>query len=174
MSEQSWQLAHFSQQLPSGDYRFMQQPAGANWRTRVIIPLDEKIVAVQVTEDAQRYWYLPGGGVEGAETLVDCAVREVQEETHLDVRIERLLYVREYVTIPSIEFYLLGTYLAGELARGYDPELDTIQFDAVDAIPLERIENDPGLTFYPSTLRKRLRYDLHNPPTTALYWGEVP
>ena len=37
------------------------------------------------------YWWLPGGGLETGETLEECVIREVREETNLEVRIERLL-----------------------------------------------------------------------------------
>ena len=36
-------------------------------------------------------WNVPGGGLEGDETEEQCVVREIKEETNLDVRIERLL-----------------------------------------------------------------------------------
>ena len=55
----SWQLAHFSPNVPSGNYLSMRHPSGANWRTRVIIPMQEGVVAVQVTENNQSYYYLP-------------------------------------------------------------------------------------------------------------------
>jgi diadenosine tetraphosphate (Ap4A) HIT family hydrolase/ADP-ribose pyrophosphatase YjhB (NUDIX family) len=38
------------------------------------------------------YWWLPGGGLEAGETPEECVVREVREETNLEVRIERLLF----------------------------------------------------------------------------------
>ncbi len=38
------------------------------------------------------YWWLPGGGQRSEETQEECVVREVKEETNLDVRVERLLF----------------------------------------------------------------------------------
>ena len=37
------------------------------------------------------YWWLPGGGQKSGETQEECVVREIKEETNLNVRVERLL-----------------------------------------------------------------------------------
>lgn len=42
-------------------------------------------------------WELPGGSLQGGETLAACAVRETREETGLDVRIQRLVRVTEFL-----------------------------------------------------------------------------
>lgn len=42
------------------------------------------------------YWTFPGGGVEEGETLDQAVVREVKEETGLDVRTIRLLFEEDY------------------------------------------------------------------------------
>ena len=42
-------------------------------------------------------WAMPGGKVEEGETLADALVREMQEETGLDVEPGRLLYVCDHL-----------------------------------------------------------------------------
>ena len=169
----SWQLAHLSGGLKAGDYSSMQQPDGANWRTRIIIPMDKGIVAVQVYENDRHYWYLPGGGVEDKETLIDCGIREVHEETGLTVSIRRLMYIREFSDIPAIEFFLLAEYISGKLKIGYDPEPEAIPLSDVRVLSFDELENNKDLTFYPIGLRKRIRNDLKTPPAKALYIGRM-
>jgi ADP-ribose pyrophosphatase YjhB (NUDIX family) len=42
-------------------------------------------------ETGYEYWNVPGGGLEPGETEEQAVVREVKEETNMDVRIKRLL-----------------------------------------------------------------------------------
>lgn len=43
-------------------------------------------------------WMVPGGGIEEGESSLEAAVREVDEETGLDVQIEKLLWHVEEVS----------------------------------------------------------------------------
>ena len=72
------------------------------------------------------FWLLPGGGREGAEAEVECVLREVQEETHLHVRVDRRL--KDRPAWPGGMYHTLRTYLctplSGEAAPGFEPEDD--------------------------------------------------
>lgn len=64
-------------------------------RAVVYDPENEALLLVRNRDDD--YWYIPGGGWEAErENILECAVREVKEETGLDVNIGRLLYVQEF------------------------------------------------------------------------------
>jgi ADP-ribose pyrophosphatase YjhB (NUDIX family) len=41
--------------------------------------------------DGYEYWGIPGGGRKADETEEQCVIREVKEETNLDIKIEQLL-----------------------------------------------------------------------------------
>jgi 8-oxo-dGTP pyrophosphatase MutT (NUDIX family) len=52
------------------------------------------------------FWYAPGGGWEqDRENILECAKREVKEETGIEVGIARLLYIQEFhATVDTIFF----------------------------------------------------------------------
>ncbi len=54
---------------------------------------DGRILIVKQEVSEQRNWSLPGGTLEFGETIEQCLVREIEEETGLDVRIKDLLYI---------------------------------------------------------------------------------
>ena len=46
-------------------------------------------------------WVIPGGGVNYGETILQAGLREIKEETNLDVEIERLLCFKEIINLPG-------------------------------------------------------------------------
>ncbi len=65
--------------------------------TGVLIQNDE-ILLVQQKVNSNRNWSLPGGRLEQGETLQQGLVREMKEETGLDVEIVRMLYLCDIAT----------------------------------------------------------------------------
>ncbi len=71
------------------------------------------------------YWCMPGGGIEAGEHPEQAAIRELKEETNLDIRIIAELGVLE---LPGVtQGYVRGyTFLAevvgGDMEKGHDPE----------------------------------------------------
>ena len=71
--------------------------------------------------DGQAFWMLPGGGREDGEDELACVIREVEEETHLRVRVDRLL--SDVPAVPPDGTYIRWrTYhcsvISGEAAPG--------------------------------------------------------
>ena len=64
------------------------------------------------------YWTFPGGGVNPGETLEQAVLREVKEETGLDVKVNRLLFEEDY------EYGKSYCYLAEMADTGENPSLD--------------------------------------------------
>ena len=66
---------------------------------RVII-LDERnrVLMVRQHHEGRDIWMVPGGGIEDGETSSQAGVREVREETGLDVKIGKLIWHVEEVS----------------------------------------------------------------------------
>ena len=80
----------------------------------VLIRQGESILLVQ-QDYGQQYWSLPGGMVEHGESVDQAAIREVYEETSLEVRLTRLvgLYSKPEENALAITFD--GEIIGGEL-----------------------------------------------------------
>lgn len=68
-----------------------------------LVRKDDQILMVhQRAPDGNEWWSTPGGAVENGEMLTDALVREVREETGLDVLDPgRLIYVTQWENIPE-------------------------------------------------------------------------
>ena len=59
---------------------------------------DSRLLLLGQTVTTKRHWSLPGGALEHGETIEHCLVRELKEETGLDVKVGDLLYVTDRIT----------------------------------------------------------------------------
>ena len=106
-------------------------------------------------------WNVPGGGREDDETEEQCVVREIKEETNLDVRIERLLI--DGPSHPHSPYRRFKTYLCTPLEGYASPDdVESVEvrwFDLSDAsqLRLEALNSD---TAYETVqkIRKALGY----------------
>lgn len=57
----------------------------------ILDPMGERVLLTRRTDNGQ--WCMPGGAMEAGESLAECCIREVWEETGLSVRIVRLVGV---------------------------------------------------------------------------------
>jgi ADP-ribose pyrophosphatase YjhB (NUDIX family) len=85
---------------------------------------DDHILLIQHCELSGRaYWLLPGGSREEGETETQCIVREMKEETCLDIQVEYLL-MEQSQDLKGIHWRktYLCSILHGEAQPGYEPE----------------------------------------------------
>ncbi len=70
------------------------------------------LLAERSKENYKGFWIIPGGGVEFGETIEQAALREIKEETNLDVEIEKLIGYKEVINVPGNYHSVVFFYLA--------------------------------------------------------------
>lgn len=104
---------------------------GHRLRTRVsgICIKDEKILMVRHAGLGKTgtFWAPPGGGMDFGMNAKKNLIREVKEETGLDVTVGSFMFVHEYLGNPlhAIELFFRIIIEDGEIKRGFDPELSS-------------------------------------------------
>jgi 8-oxo-dGTP diphosphatase len=109
-------------------------------RSAALILRDGKLLLMHRQKPGRDYYILPGGGVELDETFEEACIREVKEETGLQVI--SLRRVHRYITQEKEENYYLvdvspgEPVLGGAEARRQSPE-NQYSFEWVDSARLE-------------------------------------
>src|SRR5579875_2625816 len=94
-------------------------------RAQVVLLRGDRILLARHERPGHTYWVLPGGAVEEGETPEEAAVREVREETGLEVQLTHLLFTQDPqpngdITIGSRRYTYLGEIVGGTLCQVED------------------------------------------------------
>ena len=114
-------------------------------RVTAVLIEDDSILLVEhehlVVQSQDRWWSLPGGGLEWGETLDECLVREVREETGLDVALDRLLYVCDRISNDQhvVHMTFAVTRVGANLEAGVEPGPDANPIVGARMVPLARL-----------------------------------
>lgn len=111
-------------------------------------------------KNEKEYFVFPGGGVEGGETVEEAVVRELKEETTIEVKINKLLYHHIYDN-DSEQYFYLCDYISGEPKLSEDSEekkkvLKGEDFYDPKWIKIEELKN---MLVYPLEIRDLLIQD---------------
>ena len=122
------------------------QPQRPNFRVSLIIVNEkEEILLVQHKKAHRYYWVLPGGRIEYGEDFATCAVRELKEETNLDIKFQNVVFLSEAIAPDKsrhiINIYATAEVLGGELKLGDEPVLADVAYKPI--LELDKI------TLYP-------------------------
>ena len=107
-----------------------------NFRVSVItVNEKQEILLVQHKKGTRYYWVLPGGRIEYGEDFATCAVRELKEETNLDIRFGKVVFLSEAIEPDRsrhiINIYATADILGGELRVGDEPMLADAAFKPI-------------------------------------------
>lgn len=103
----------------------MNQEYIFNIRITGILIENNEILLVQQKLSDKRNWSLPGGRLERGETLSQGLIREMKEETGLDVEIVRMLYLCDVAASSNTILHI--TFLIKR--KGGEIELPSNEFD---------------------------------------------
>ena len=136
-----------------------------NIRYQGLIIQDHKILLIRGFEilSGASFWVIPGGHREPGESEEECILREMREETNLEVRVEKLLFEQRFPPDGpnAINRSYLCTPIAGFLSPGFEPEDDNFKMIALRWFDL-RNEKDWSLELqkdpftYPQLVKIRM------------------
>jgi len=140
-------------------------------RVGVIVVHEGRVLLVkQHTSQGQDFWIVPGGGLKPDEGMLDCARREIAEETGLEVEPVRLLYIGDFFKGDKhiVDTFWLGKVVGGELKRRVE-EIDTLRFFEIERLR-EIAIRPPGIA---ELLLKDSREGFRSPVAyVGKYWKE--
>lgn len=99
------------------------------------------LLLLEQNVDNERAWSLPGGGVEQGESIEAALVREMQEETGLEVTVGDLLYVCDHIKPERHVVHL--TFLIDAKDKtiiGTTPGLDENEIKNIKFVPISELE----------------------------------
>jgi len=148
---------------------------GPRVSARALIIRDHTVLVSTYVDERGVWHVLPGGGQRRGETLHENLVREIREETSLDVEIGRLRWVREFISSRHPESLLDPSFHQVELtfectitpgAEAYlGTEPDPGQ-TGLDWLPMDSLTS---VRFYPQTVASILA----NRMDDAVYLGDA-
>ena len=124
----------------------------------IVFDEDNRILMVRQDHPERTVWMVPGGGIEDGENSAQAAVREVREETGLEVEILGLIWHVEEVSDRGQRFvnFFKARVAGGELKLGADPEFSEDEQVLAQVRFMSRDEVSGLENLYPEFLREEL------------------
>ena len=142
---------------------------GPRVRVAAIVIRDGEILLVRHLKYGKTYWLLPGGGVDYGETIEEALVRELKEETNLDVVVDRPVLMNDSVP-PDRHRHVLNIYFTARITGGTLLSEESTVLKEAKFFPVETLLDLP--LFYPDIRTPLLDAYRRGFPKT-LYLGNV-
>ena len=141
---------------------------------RVIVVNDEKkILMVRQHHEERDIWMVPGGGIEEGENSIQASVREVKEETGLDITVTGMAWHMEEVSEARGQRfvnYMVGKVDGGQLNLGKDPELDDDKQVLREVAFMSKEDIDKLDNVFPDFFRNEIWNILDEEPNGMTYY----
>jgi len=125
----------------------------ACWITSAALVIDADS-HVLLKRDPNRGWELPGGHLDDGESILECAIREVKEETGIEVEIVKFCGIAHDVKNRRCTFFWIARPIGGQLQTGSE-SMDAGFFGKQEALSM--IERDE----FRNEVAKCLNFDDH-------------
>jgi 8-oxo-dGTP diphosphatase len=129
---------------------------------RAMIQLNGEVLLVRYRDRSGDWYVFPGGGQASGETLHDCLIREVREETNLTIEVGRLRWVREFIAadFPDSEidrdFHQVEIIFECQIQGDQDAQVGTIPDVGQTGLCWAPVARLAKLRFYPHEVARIL------------------
>lgn len=121
---------------------------------RAIILDINRILLIHRFKKGREYYALPGGHIKTGELKEDTVIREVKEETNLDIEIDQLLWTLTDSNNSKHYFFLVKKF-SGDLQLG-GPERIRNSEENKYILEWHELKNMPNLPIVPEDLKQKL------------------
>lgn len=142
-------------------------------RPSVVLTKGKKLLVLRSRYSSGEFYLLPGGGIEGNESLKETAIRETKEETNYNISIKKLIYVSEWIDKKRgkdiLYMIFLGKIKSGKETHLKDPALYKGNIKNIEWIDVKNLHK---VKFYPKEIIPLLQRDhLKRFKRNAVYVG---
>ena len=135
-----------------------------------LVVRNEQVLLVNHRETGRYdFWVPPGGGLQGSESIFECARRETLEETGLDVELDRILYIQEFWEpgYHFCKFFILCKTFSGDLTLANREQAESFLVDA----RFFAQDDLRGLPVFPEILKEQFWDDVQAEYPVTRYLG---